>query len=161
MTDTGSNQSFCPERLEAERVVLLPLSDHCMTDDSMDIWYAIIDKEGHTSIGMIGMVRRHPEWKNTGLWIVIPDEQNRREGYGMEALGLMERYIFDSLEYQRIAVQIAEYDQDTVCFFKKAGYKLEGVQELGYFCDGMYCDLILLRLLRKECINLKSSSKIH
>ena len=161
MTDTNNNQSIYLEYLEAERIILIPLSEHRMTDDGIDIWYAIVDKENRAPIGMIGMVHRHPEWKNTGLWIVIPDERNRREGYGLEALGLMERYIFDSLEYQRIAVQIAEYDQDTVCFFKKAGYKLEGVQELGYFCDGMYCDLILLRLLRKEYINLKSSSKIH
>lgn len=154
MTDTNNNQSIYLEYLEAERIILIPLSEHRMADDGIDIWYAIVDKENRAPIGMIGMVHRHPEWKNTGLWIVIPDEHNRREGYGLEALGLMEQYIFDSLAYQRIAVQIAECNQTAVAFFKKAGYKLEGVQELGYFNNDRYYDVILLRLLRKEYLVL-------
>ena len=42
----------------------------------------------------------------------------------------MEQYIFERLAYQRIAVRISEWNQDAVHFFKKDGYKLEGVQEL-------------------------------
>lgn len=153
MTDTNNNKCFDINCFEAERVILLPLSEHTVTDDGMDIWYAIVDKENRAPIGMIGMVHRHPEWKNTGLWIVISDEQNRREGYGLEALGLVEKYIFDSLAYQRIAVRIADCNQAAVQFFKKAGYKLEGVQELGYLHDDQYYDVILLRLLRKEYLS--------
>lgn len=159
MTDRNNHQSFCLEYLEAERILLLPFSEHGVTGDGIDTWYAIVSKENRAPIGMIGMVRQHPEWKNTGLWIVIPDEHNRREGYGLEALGLMEKYIFDSLAYQRIAVRIAEYNQAAVSFFKKAGYKLEGVQELGYFCGDRYYDVILLRLLRKEYMGRRGITK--
>lgn len=150
MSDTNNNKSVQLEYLEAERIVLLPLSEQGMTNDGIDAWYAIVDKENCVPIGMIGMVHRHPEWRNTGLWIVISDEKNRREGYGLEALELAEKYIFDDLAYQRIAVRIADCNQAAVQFFKKAGYKLEGVQELGYFHDERYYDVILLRLLRKE-----------
>ena len=150
MTNTNNNKSSYLKYLEAERIVLLPLSEHSVADDDIDIWYAIVDKENRVAIGMIGMVHRHPEWRNTGLWIRISDEQNRREGYGLEALELVEKYIFDNLAYQRIAVRIADCNQAAVHFFKKAGYKLEGVQELGYFYDDRYYDVILLRLLRKE-----------
>lgn len=153
MTDTNNNRSYDIKYLEAERIVLLPISEHTVTDDGIDTWYAIVDKESRAPIGMVGMVHRHPEWRNTGLWIVIPDEQNRREGYGLEALERIEKYIFDSLAYQRIAVRIADCNQAAVAFFKKAGYKLEGVQELGYFHDDQYYDVILLRLLRKEYLN--------
>lgn len=158
MTNTNNNKSIHYKYLEAERIVLLPLSEHSVTDDGMDTWYAIVDKENRAPVGMIGMVHCHPEWKNTGLWIVIPDEHNRREGYGLEALRLVEQYIFDSLAYQRIGVRIADCNQAAVQFFKKAGYKLEGVQELGYFQDDQYYDVILLRLLRKEYINRRGSS---
>ncbi|MDE5823692.1 MAG: GNAT family N-acetyltransferase [Lachnospiraceae bacterium] len=150
MTNTNNNKSLHKKHLEAERIVLLPLSEHSMTDDGIDTWYVIIDKENRAPIGMIGMVHQNPAWKNTGLWIVISDEQNRREGYGLEALELVEKYIFDSLAYQRISVRIGDCNQAAVQFFKKAGYKLEGVQELGYFHDDRYYDMILLRLLRKE-----------
>ncbi len=136
--------------METERIVLVPLSENHMEDVGTDTWYAIVDKLNCTPVGMIGMVCRHPEWRNTGLWISISDRRSRGEGYGTEALGLMEQYIFERLAYQRIAVRIAECNQDAVHFFKKAGYKLEGVQELGYFCDDRYYDVILLRLLRGE-----------
>lgn len=60
MTDTNNNQSIYLEYLEAERIILIPLSEHRMTDDGIDIWYAIVDKENRAPIGMIGMVHRHP-----------------------------------------------------------------------------------------------------
>ncbi len=153
MTDTSDNRSFDIKYLESERIVLLPLSQHIVMDDGIDTWYAIVDKENSVPIGMVGIVHQHPEWRNTGLWITIPDGHNRGEGYGLEALELVEEYIFDSLAYQRIAVRIADCNQAAVAFFKKAGYKLEGVQELGYFHDDQYYDVILLRLLRKEYQN--------
>lgn len=145
MTDLCMNKM-----LATERIVLLPLPEHDVDDNKTDVWYAIVDRENRTPVGMIGMVHRHPEWKNTGLWIMIPDKHNRREGYGLEALELMEQYIFEGLAYQRIAVGIAECNQAAVHLFKRAGYKLEGVQELGCFCNNQYCGVILLRLLRKE-----------
>lgn len=148
--NTNNSRPFCLEYLEAEKIMLLPIAEHGVTDDGIDTRYFIVNKETRAPVGIIGMVQQHPEWKNTGLWIVIPEERNRREGYGLEALGLMEKYIFDRLSYQRIAVQVADCNQAAVHFFKKAGYKLEGVQELGYLCDGQYYDMILLRLLRKE-----------
>lgn len=150
MTDTNNNQTIYQESLEAERIVMIPLPGHSVTNDGINTWYAIIDKTSRAPIGMIGMVHQRPEWRNTGLCIMIPDERNRGEGYGLEALEVMERYIFESLAYRRIAVQIAECNQAAVHFFKKAGYKLEGVLELGYFHDNQYCDIILLRLLQKE-----------
>ncbi|MDE7415100.1 MAG: GNAT family N-acetyltransferase [Lachnospiraceae bacterium] len=94
MTNTNNNKSLHKKHLEAERIVLLPLSEHSMTDDGIDPWYVIIDKENRAPIGMIGMVHQNPEWKSTNLWIVISDEHNRREGYGLEALELVEQYIF-------------------------------------------------------------------
>ena len=150
MTDTNNNRYFNIEHLESERIVLIPFSEQIVTDDNIDTWYIIVDKDSHVSIGMIGMVHQHPQWKNTGLWIMITDEENRSEGYGLEALALMEKYIFDILVYQRIAVRIADCNQTAIRFFKKAGYKLEGVEESGYFDNDQYHDVILLRLLRKE-----------
>lgn len=150
MTDIRNNRYCNFEYLESKRIVLLPLSEQGIADDSNDTWYAIVDRENHASVGMIGMVHRHPEWRITGLRLVISDEEKRREGYGLEALELVERYIFDILAYQRIAVQIADFNQTAIQFFKKAGYKLEGVQESGVFCNDRYYNVILLRLLRKE-----------
>lgn len=154
MTHTANNEYYNLEHLESERIILYPLSDWEITDGE-NTWYTIVCKKDNLPIGRIGMVHRHPEWKNTQLQIVIQDEEKRGEGYGLEALELVEKYIFDTLAYQRIAVRIAAFNKAAVCFFKKAGYKLEGVQELGCFYNDKYYDVILLRLLRNEYVNRK------
>lgn len=136
--------------LESERLELIPLSRGDMTDSDAGAWYVIASKEDSLPIGRIGIVHCHPEWKHTRLQIVIQDGKKRRQGYGMEALHLVEQYLFDVLAYQRIAVRIADFNEGAVQFFKRAGYKLEGVQEQGCFYNDRFYDVILLRLLRDE-----------
>lgn len=136
--------------LESERIVLHPLPIQEPAEDGEGRWYTIIEKNDNAPIGSIGMVRCHPQWYNTGLQLVIADEKYRREGYALEALELLERYIFHTLAYQRIAVRIIDFNKPAIRLFKKAGYKLEGVQEQGCYHDGRYYDFILLRLLRDE-----------
>ena len=153
MTHSTNNGYYNLEHLESERIILYPLSDGEVTDGDTNTWYIIVNKADNLPIGRIGMVHRHPEWKNTRLQIIIQDEEKRGEGYGLEALELLEKYIFDILAYQRIAVRIAGFNKAAVRFFKKAGYKLEGVQELGCLYNDKYYDVILLRLLRNEYVN--------
>lgn len=136
--------------LESERIILHPLPTHELADDGANQWYTVIDKRSHTPIGTIGMVQRHPQWRNTSLQLIIADEEYRRQGYALEALELLEGYIFGTLVYQRIAVRIVDFNTAAIRFFKKAGYKLEGVQEQACCHNGRYYDFILLRLLRSE-----------
>ena len=138
------------KHLESERIELFPLPKGDTTNSDIGAWYVIVSKEGSLPIGRIGIVHCHPEWRHTRLQIVIQDEEKRRQGYGMEALRLVEQYLFDILAYQRIAVRIAAFTEGAVQFFKKAGYKLEGVQEQGCFYNDRFYDVILLRLLRDE-----------
>lgn len=149
MVMTNGN-CICPKHLESERIQLYPISKWDEMNRDMNIWYLIVCKEGEQSIGKIGMVHCHPKWKNTQLQIVIQNKEKRGKGYGTEALKLLEKYIFDVLAYQRIAVQITDSNKEAIQFFKKAGYKLEGVQEQGYFYNDRFYDVILFRLLWKE-----------
>lgn len=149
MVMTNGN-CICPKHLESERIQLYPIPKWDERSWDINLWYLIVCKEEEEPIGRIGMVHCHPEWKNTQLQIIIQNEEKRGKGYGMEALELLEKHIFDVLAYQRIAVQITDYNKRAIQFFKKAGYKLEGVQEQGYFYKDKFYDVILLRLLWKE-----------
>lgn len=138
--------------LESERIILHPIPAHELADDGANQWYTIIDKRSHMPIGSIGMVQRHPQWRNTGLQLAIADEEYRREGYALEALELLEGYIFHKLAYERIAVRIVAFNTAAIGLFKKAGYKLEGVQEQACCHNDRFYDFILLRLLRAEYV---------
>ncbi len=151
MTAMVNDKCICGKYLESERIQLCPISK----GEAINVWCLIVCKEEAQPIGRIGMVHCHPEWKNTQLQIVIHNEEKRGKGYGMEALELLEKYIFDVLAYQRISVQITDFNKKAIRFFKKAGYKLEGVQEQGYFYKDKFYDIILLRLLWKEYYEAK------
>ncbi len=144
--------------LESKRLVLyqIPIYEQA---NHVSQWYAITEKKNQVNIGFIGMVHCHPEWNNTGVQIIISKEENRREGYALEALELLEQYVFEALFYQRIAVKIIDFNKPAIALFKKAGYKLEGVQEQGFYCRDTYYDFILLRLLRHEYI--RRMEKLH
>lgn len=135
-------------RIESDRMVLCPFLGYDIAGDGE--WYIIIGKEDNAAIGLIGMVHRQPRQGNTGIQIVILEEKKRRAGYGLEALELLEQYIFDVLGYHRIAVRMADFNKAAIGFFKKAGYKLEGVQEQGGCQNDRYYDVILMRLLYNE-----------
>lgn len=137
-------------RIESDRMVLCPFSGYDIAGDGE--WYIIIGKEDNVAIGLIGMVHRQPRQRNTGIQIIILEEKKRRAGYGLEALKLLEQYIFDVLGYHRIAVRIADFNKAAISFFKKAGYKLEGVQEQGGCQNDRYYDVILMRLLYNEYV---------
>lgn len=138
--------------LETDRIMLRLSLEHEIADEGGSEWYTIIDKKNHAIIGSIGMVHRRPERRNTSLQIFILEKEKRREGYGLEALELLEKYIFDTLAYHRIAVKMPEFNEAAIGFFKKAGYKLEGVEEQGGCRGDWYYDIIRMRLLRNEYV---------
>lgn len=146
--------------LESDRIMLYLSLEHA--EDGGGQWYTIIDKNDNMVIGSIGMVHLQPEWKNMSIQVFILEEERRREGYGTEALELLEEYIFDVLGYHRIAVKIADYNEAAIGLFKKAGYKLEGVQEQGGYRGNRYYDFILMRLLQNEYVkrNEKRSGNV-
>lgn len=121
------------KHLESERIELFPLPKGDTADSDVSAWYAIVRKEGSLPIGRIGIVHCHPEWRHTRLQIVIQDEEKRRQGYGMEALCLVEQYLFDILAYQRIAVRIADFNEGAVQFFKKQATSSRGFRNKGAF----------------------------
>lgn len=137
------------QQLESKKLLLYPVPIYEQIEDFINQWYTIVNKEYRTVIGSIGMVHAHPKWNNTRVQVIITEE-NRRLGYGLEALELLEHDIFSRMSYQRIAVKVANFNKPAIGLFKKAGYKLEGIQEQGYQYNDQYYDLILLRLLRHE-----------
>ena len=104
--------------LESKRLVLyqIPIYEQA---NHVSQWYSITEKKNQVNIGFIGMVHCHPEWNNTGVQIIISKEENRREGYALEALELLEQYVFEALFYQRIAVKIIDFNKPAIALFKK------------------------------------------
>ena len=117
------------------------------TDDS--VWYTITDHDGNI-IGETGLLRMWPAWHCTDLSIIIPDPEKQHKGYGSEAIRLMLDMAFNRYDMNRVAIGVVGQNANALSFYRKIGFKQEGIQEQGYFYNNEYSDFIMMRILRSE-----------
>lgn len=118
------------------------------------VWFAIVRKQDDAMIGETGLLRMFPAWRTTDLSIIIPDESNQGKGYGTEAINLMLSYAFGSLNFNRVAIGVVGFNESAVKFYEKVGFKKEGIQEEGYYCDFQYSDFVMMRILKREYMEI-------
>lgn len=123
------------------------IKKHHKSEDS--VWFTITDKDGKV-IGETGLLRMFPAWHCTDLTIIIPDPEMQRKGYGSETISLMLDMAFNEYEMNRVSIGVVGLNTNALEFYKKIGFKQEGIQEQGYFYDGKYSDFVMMRILREE-----------
>lgn len=118
------------------------------------IWFAIVRKSDNKIIGETGLLRMFPAWGTTDLTITIPDPTCQHKGYGTEAINLLMNYTFGHLNFNRIAIGVVGFNHKALDFYEKVGFKKEGIQEEGYYCNYQYSDFVMMRILKREFIAL-------
>ncbi len=112
-------------------------------------WYTITDLDNRI-IGETGLLRMCPEWHRTDLSIIIPTPEDQGRGYGAEVISLMFELAFTQYDMNRIAIGVVEKNKYALDFYKRVGFRQEGIEEQGYYYDGEYSDFIMMRILREE-----------
>lgn len=113
------------------------------------IWFTITDLEGRI-IGETGLLRMFPAWHQTDLTIIIPDPKMQHKGYGSEAIHIMLDMAFHEFKMHRVSIGVVGLNQGALQFYKKIGFKQEGILEEGYYYDNEYSDFIMMRILERE-----------
>jgi RimJ/RimL family protein N-acetyltransferase len=121
------------------------------------VWFAVVRKEDDEVIGETGLLRMFPAWRTTDLTIIIPDKANQGKGYGKETIRLLMDYAFGYLNYNRIAIGVVGFNTNALEFYKRVGFKQEGIQEQGYYYNYRYYDFIMMRILRDEFLKLRGA----
>jgi diamine N-acetyltransferase len=121
------------------------------------LWFVIVRKSDDQVIGETGLLRMCPEWGTTDLSIIISKGEYHGRGYGTEAINLLMNYAFGNLNYNRIAIGVVGFNADALKFYEKVGFKKEGIQEEGYYCNFKYYDFIMMRILKREFVELHKS----
>ena len=123
------------------------INEYHQTDDCD--WYTITTPDGNI-IGETGLLRMFPAWHQTDLTIIIPDPEKQHKGYGTEAVSMMLDLAFYRYQMNRVSIGVVGLNTEALEFYKKIGFKQEGVMEQGYYYDGEYSDFIMMRILRSE-----------
>lgn len=120
--------------------------DH-QSDDS--VWFTITDLDGNI-LGETGLLRMFPAWHQTDLTIIIPDPQMQNKGYGTEAIRLVLDMAFHEYEMHRVSIGVVGLNEEALAFYKKIGFKQEGILEEAYYYNNEYSDFIMMRILSHE-----------
>jgi len=92
------------------------------------------------------------EWTNGNafLRIGIGAAEDRRKGYGAQALQMLLRYAFAELNLYRVTANVQEYNEAGVRLLKKFGFVEEVRRREGLDRDGRRWDLLVFGLLKDE-----------
>lgn len=102
-------------------------------------------------IGTVGLV--HIDRKNgRAEWgrFLIGDPSARGKGYGSEALYLSLRHAFDTLDLQRLYLEVYSWNADARSLYEKFGFRIEGTYRAHIYWGGKYHDVVTYGLLRPE-----------
>lgn len=121
-----------------------------MRADKDRIWYAIVLKEDGRMIGECGLLRMFRPWRCTDMTIIIGDKGAWGVGYGTEAARLVLDLAFKKLGFHRISIGVVGFNERALRFWKCLGFKKEGIQRDGYYCDGRHSDFVMMSVLEDE-----------
>jgi RimJ/RimL family protein N-acetyltransferase len=75
---------------------------------------------------------------------------HQRRGYAREAVQLVLRYYFEELNYQKVTVDVYDYNEVSRRFHESLGFTLEGRIRRTLYTDGKHHDELVYGLLREE-----------
>jgi RimJ/RimL family protein N-acetyltransferase len=64
----------------------------------------------------------------------------RRKGYAADAIGLVLRYYFRELRYQKVTVSVASFNEASLRLYERLGFRQEGRIRRTVFTGGAYFD---------------------
>jgi RimJ/RimL family protein N-acetyltransferase len=123
-------------------------------DESKNLYhFAIRAKEDDRLIGKADV--QWIEWTNGNGWIQlgIGSAEDRRKGYGSQALNMLTRFAFAELNLFRVSARIPEYNEAALALFKKFGFVEEVRRRQALDRDGRRWDLFVLGLLNSHWQN--------
>jgi len=114
------------------------------------VWFIIVVKETGRAIGETGLLRMFHPWRNTDLSIILGEKDAWGHGYGMEAMDLILDYAFGSLNFHRVSIGVVGFNENALRFYRKIGFKQEGILRDGYYYNHRFSDFVMMSILEDE-----------
>lgn len=118
--------------------------------DKERLWFMVVLKKTGRVIGEAGLLRMFKPWRCSDMSIIIGEKDAWGKGYGTEAGRLLLDYIFGRLGFHRVSVGVVALNERALRFWEGLGFKREGVEREGYYCDNEYSDFIMMSILEEE-----------
>lgn len=102
-------------------------------------------------------------WPAGAAWvgIGIGERQYWGKGYGSDAMNLILRFAFESLNLKRVSLTVFEYNERAIHSYEKVGFKREGCLRQWMQRAGQRYNLIFMGVLRSEWEELQKPAPIQ
>ena len=120
-------------------------------DENKNLFYFTIRTHADDSLIGKAMVE-WIDWTNGNgyLRLGIGAPENRRKGYGSQALSMLLRYAFGELNLYRVTAVVPAYNEGALHLFQKFGFVEEIRRRQALNRDGQFWDLVSFGLLNAE-----------
>ena len=116
------------------------------TDDS----FAIHIGDDDEPIGVISLMNLSEANGSAELSVILGRPDDRHQGYGTEAIGLILRYAFESLGLNRVGLSAFDFNGEAISAYDKLGFVVEGRYRQAIKRPSGFHDAILMSILRPE-----------
>lgn len=123
----------------------------------LDIWEAkqlrlIIEAKTqsslmHVPVGIVDLFDFDPFNLRAGVGILIANKKHRQKGYATEAIQLLTRYAFETLQLHQLYCNIASTNTVSLQLFKNAGFIEVGVKKDWLKMVDGWADEVMLQLI--------------
>lgn len=109
-------------------------------------------QEGGTweAIGNCGFVNLNWRCRSAELGIMIGEKRYWNQGYGTDAMHLLLKIGFDTLNLNRIMLKVYANNPRAIHVYEKVGFIMEGTLRQAEFRNGDYLDVFVMSVLRSE-----------
>ncbi len=101
-------------------------------------------------IGNVGLHNFNWTVRSAEFGIFIGDKSFWNSGFGTETTRLMVKHGFETLNLNRIGLDVFETNPRAVHVYEKVGFVHEGRRRQAHYRDGQYWDVLQMSILRSE-----------
>lgn len=115
--------------------------------------FAVVRLQDDTLIGNASLMDLNHISRTATCGIFIGEAENRGKGYGKEALRLLLRYGFNTLNLKNVMLKVFSFNKQAIACYKSVGFKAIGERRDSCFINGKYHNDVFMDILVSEFIN--------
>jgi len=128
-------------------------------ESQKNILFAICLKDSDRHIGNLRLSIFSWITRKCCRGIMLGDKRVWAKGYALEVINLLSKYVFETLNLNKIySVTVAD-NAGIIKVNERAGYKQEGRLRQEFYRDGHYYDMIYWGLLKEDWLNMNSEKQ--
>lgn len=118
--------------------------------EQLPLMIEVKEGDGWTPIGNIAVFGLNTRARNAEIGILIGDKSYWNRGFGTEAMELILKHGFDTLNLHRMHLRVLKNNPGAIKAYEKAGFVHEGIQRQAEYNNGEYIDILMMSVLEDE-----------